>query len=346
MAETPRSRADLLALMPDNVSGQISPRDLRDALVTALGCYGLVQVTGGAAEQTPGVSFEKLTGYAANGEAAGITPDHVDDSITLDVAGVYLAVCNLDAVDVERGSTCDFRLALDGTPFGPTVRLGRAAKWDDFRMPANLANPIGGGSFPADINNDTGCLAYAHNRDEYAALKAQMPHGWALGTPVRPHIHWIRQAAGGIVWQLEYQILPVGEVVAYPDWTVLPATEADEIFSYTSGNLHQVTSFPEIDMSGAGLSAMLAMRLARLGSDAGDTLDGDAEVEEFDLHIQIYADGSDDEFAQGELEQTSGVLVSVVLATAGQKLTAVVRGSEADTSLVLRESTLFAKLLG
>lgn len=36
MADTQRSRAELLSIFPDNVTGQISPQDLRDFLVTVM----------------------------------------------------------------------------------------------------------------------------------------------------------------------------------------------------------------------------------------------------------------------------------------------------------------------
>lgn len=158
---------------------------------------------------------------------------------------------------------------------------------DDLRFPANASNPIGAGTSTADFNADRGTLEFGGSGNEYAAFQAQMPHAWAAGTPIQPHVHWIQQEAGGVVWQLEYQILGVGETLAtYPDWTVLAAEQNPGAFTYTSGFLHQLTTFPEIDMSGYGESTMLNIRLSRQGTDGADTMSAQAEMLEFDIHYR------------------------------------------------------------
>lgn len=158
---------------------------------------------------------------------------------------------------------------------------------DDLRFPANASNPIGAGTSTADFNADRGTLEFGGSGNEYAAFQVQMPHAWAAGTPIQPHVHWIQQEAGGVVWQLEYQILGVGETLAtYPDWTVLAAEQNPGAFTYTSGFLHQLTTFPEIDMSGYGESTMLNIRLSRQGTDGADTMSAQAEMLEFDIHYR------------------------------------------------------------
>lgn len=81
MADTIKSVADLLTLFADNTSGAISPQDLRDFLVSALGVYGDLRVEAGSAAQTSiDTTPVKLTGFNANGLGNGITPDHVTDN--------------------------------------------------------------------------------------------------------------------------------------------------------------------------------------------------------------------------------------------------------------------------
>ena len=42
MADTIRDRAAIIALFPDNTSGEISPQDERDLIVSAWGVYGAI----------------------------------------------------------------------------------------------------------------------------------------------------------------------------------------------------------------------------------------------------------------------------------------------------------------
>jgi len=96
MADTIRDRTDLLALLADNTSRDISPQDMRDVLVSTHGVYGGLYVQDGSTAQT-GVDTTpaKMTGFAGNMTAAGTTPDHTNDQITVLTDGVYLVWCQI-----------------------------------------------------------------------------------------------------------------------------------------------------------------------------------------------------------------------------------------------------------
>lgn len=104
MADTVRSRTALLALLADNVSGDISAQDMRDVLVSLHGVYGQIYTAAGATAQSLDTTAAKLTGFAANGSSAGTTPDHSNDRITVGTDGIYLVHGQFSAIG-ETGTT-------------------------------------------------------------------------------------------------------------------------------------------------------------------------------------------------------------------------------------------------
>lgn len=91
MADTKRSLSDLLTLFADNTSGQISPQDFRDGVVSWFGCYGEMQVTDGATAQSSLSSTPaKMTGWDTDGVSSGVVADSTtDNDLTVPVAGNY-----------------------------------------------------------------------------------------------------------------------------------------------------------------------------------------------------------------------------------------------------------------
>ncbi len=91
MADTQRTLTAILALLADNTTGDISPQDLRDTIVSILGGYGAIYLHGGSTAQTSiSATPAKVTGFASNGISSGTTPDHANDKITILTAGDYL----------------------------------------------------------------------------------------------------------------------------------------------------------------------------------------------------------------------------------------------------------------
>lgn len=167
------------------------------------------------------------------------------------------------------------------------VLPGQLYAIDDLRFPAQAINPSGGGTFDADVDDTTGLLLFDDGREEYAAITAQMPHAWAAGSPIDPHVHWLQDAAGGVAWRLDYAIVDIGDTLASfpPTYASLGPVSAG-VVPYTSGVVHQLTPLGTLDMSGYGESTMLLLRLARVDDNPGDTKSGDAIVMEFDIHYR------------------------------------------------------------
>jgi hypothetical protein len=92
MADTIRARSALLALLADNTTGDISPQDIRDTVVSIHGVYGKLYTADASASLSVSTTPIKMTLWAANGLSAGTTPDHTNDQITVGTAGVYHVV--------------------------------------------------------------------------------------------------------------------------------------------------------------------------------------------------------------------------------------------------------------
>ena len=115
MADTPRSLADLLALLPSSGRGEISAADLRDMLVSVMSIGGGMSCFEASTEQeNVGETGVKLTCFDTDSNSNGVTPDHTDDSITIDVAGDYDVFFQASFTGTNGGDM-EFRLRKNGT---------------------------------------------------------------------------------------------------------------------------------------------------------------------------------------------------------------------------------------
>jgi hypothetical protein len=92
MADTKRSLTALQALLADNTSGDISPQDVRDFLVTALGTAGAITWLDNSTAQSLTVAggVTKIINAAADILSGGVTADFTNSKLTCPIAGVYI----------------------------------------------------------------------------------------------------------------------------------------------------------------------------------------------------------------------------------------------------------------
>jgi hypothetical protein len=173
-----------------------------------------------------------------------------------------------------------------------TIRLNYIA-WEDLRFPAQGINPPGAASDPA-VDTTDACLNFAKAATNIIAGVAQMPHSWADGTYIVPHIHWAPVATGGgnVLWRFGYSIADRNGV--FPAETTIDRTAA----AGTVAAKHLLTSFGTVDMAGKGVSTIIKWTLSRIGGDAADTLDNVAKLLELDFHYQIDSHGSGQELTK------------------------------------------------
>lgn len=121
---------------------------------------------------------------------------------------------------------------------------------------------------------------------ETLAARDVTSHRFKVGSGVLwyPHVHWLQEASGVVVWQLEYEFREPD----YGQLTTGTITTTGQEFTYTSGSLHQISEFDPIDMSAFSSSAIMTyIRISRLGGDASDTYSGDAKFYQFDFHVPL-----------------------------------------------------------
>lgn len=163
----------------------------------------------------------------------------------------------------------------------------RYLAWDDLRFPAQGINPAGQTDAPSvDTSTFPGTLLFSSSIVNLIAGVAQMPHAWAAGTAIRPHVHWSKStsASGGVVWEWCYSVADVaGTFGAYSSWLPATAVVAD---SDTAGK-HAIDSFPELAMTGKKESTMIAWQIRRNVNATADNYATTARLWEFDIHYQV-----------------------------------------------------------
>lgn len=159
--------------------------------------------------------------------------------------------------------------------------------WDDLSFPATGINPTGATDAPTvdiDVNSFTGTLLFSGTVDNILALSIQMPHSWAKGTAIKPHIHWQLPvgSANAVGWQLYYRHFGAPGVAAGAWSAAIPGVLTVGDQTITEGQV--ITSFGSIDMTGKIESALTLFKLIRTGST--DANSGTARLIQFDVHYQ------------------------------------------------------------
>lgn len=161
--------------------------------------------------------------------------------------------------------------------------------WSDLKFPATRIRQGATSKPDFDITN-LGLLFPQNDATEIAYIIAQIPHEWAFGTGLRPHIHYVQDEAQEPVFKIDYRWYKNGED---PTGGFTTLTASNFVFTYTSGSILQVVSFPEIDGTGIDtLSSMLDIKLYR----NDNVVTGDVLVKEFDIHYIIDSLGSRQEY--------------------------------------------------
>lgn len=167
-------------------------------------------------------------------------------------------------------------------------------RWEDLRFPAQGINPAGTVA-PASVDTDTGALSFAGNADNVIGGIAQMPHGWLIGSTVKPHIHLrfpTADAGKNTRWQFGYDVAnPNGNFAnAVGTFTTLAAVT---VANPNSTVKHVMAQLGDLAMAGLSESAVLIWRVSRLA--ASDGLDDDTNaclLLEFDIHFQVIRAGT------------------------------------------------------
>lgn len=170
----------------------------------------------------------------------------------------------------------------------------------------------------AGVNLDSAATRYSLNRfngaiqfnadsrypNEVIVQRHQLNHWWKVATNGHPHLHWKQQSANIPNWLLAWKLSNNGEAdlieTDFSNYTF--ETISGHAYTYTSGVLNQISTFPEIDLSGADISSILLVAFFRDTANASGEFGGadpSALAEyatDLDVHIEIDTPGSRQEY--------------------------------------------------
>lgn len=216
-----------------------------------------------------------------------------------ELAPLITALPNLETItaplqigDIAGGNYSEFE--ADGT----LEFVGDAVVWDDLRIPFTQSKR--GALLKPDFDfTNVGLLFPQNDTAEIIYIIAQMPHKYKLETALHPHIHWQQMNGNDVVWKLDYKWFINGAAVTAGFTTVTATTSTDSVFTWSSGNLAQLTEFTAIAGTGINtVSSMLLMKVYRDDNVDGGAGGGDALGFEFDIHYQIDTGGSRSELVK------------------------------------------------
>lgn len=170
-------------------------------------------------------------------------------------------------------------------------KLVHGATWDDLRVPLTTTK-LGANAKPDFDETNVGYLFPQNDATEIVRFIAQMPHRWVNGTALKAHVHWQQSSATAVTWKLAVKVVAPGQLVS-AGFTTLAANAP--VFTYTSGNLHQITALGDVDMSGVANGTSCAI-LGKLYREDNVTV-GDVLAWEIDFHYQAWRTGTDGEFS-------------------------------------------------
>jgi len=131
------------------------------------------------------------------------------------------------------------------------------------------------------------------NENDRLMFSYQYPHAAKEDGEMRLHIHWEQTNNVDKEFTLQYRIQSNGSAKTTAWQTVVISTAANNIFTYISGTLNQITELEQIDMTGAGISSTVQFRLARTDSESGDV-----HATFVDAHIERDRIGSRQEYVR------------------------------------------------
>lgn len=108
----------------------------------------------------------------------------------------------------------------------------------------------------------------------------QTRHRMQAGEALRFHLHWLQTTSANRTITGKYRIIQNGELAG--SWVSWSADQTDNIFTYTSGSLGQITNLFTVDTTNFGLSTIVQVRMTRSDSNAN----GDIYALYLDAHYK------------------------------------------------------------
>jgi hypothetical protein len=280
---------------PGNVLSLEGGTNKGGAITSRLGVGTTTPPSSGAALQVTGSMTASVSAAIASYLAVG--------SSTVPTSGDALLVTgNARASQTIRAGDNTNYVNVDSTD---SLRMyGTATTWEDLRVDGNMTRV--GESAPTFgvFLGGTYLQWFSKTTDNSVHFSVQMPHAWAEGTDIYPHVHWVPNSDGApaahVVWTLEYtwQNALTGDVFHATSETSGTLTNPSSEVSGAGQHAHYITDLGDISGTGKTISSVLVCRLYRDADNAADDYDDTAGLLYFDIHYQVDALGSKDEYTK------------------------------------------------
>jgi hypothetical protein len=162
---------------------------------------------------------------------------------------------------------------------------GDATVWTDLVFPVNTLKTVGQADKPDFIPANIS-LSFPEDTTEMVGIIVQMPHQWAPGTTIFPHVHWRQTENQNVDWRIAYKWWNIGDLepTGYSYCVISTRTQV-----YQAGTQHQLsTNTNGISGLGKTLSSILMIKLYR----KSDNSTGEQQLLQFDIHYMINKLGS------------------------------------------------------
>lgn len=166
----------------------------------------------------------------------------------------------------------------------------RQYEFEDLRVPpAMTVKDLSKGPNYVDYKGGY-VMDFSAGSDKFVKFNIQLPHGYKVGSELRPHVHWAApDANSGVVrWQLSYSWANIHSAFPTPTPITLDADTPEE------ADVHNVSNFSALSGTGKVVSSMLICELGRLGTE--DTYASSAYLLEFDVHVKLVTVGTQIEY--------------------------------------------------
>ena len=157
---------------------------------------------------------------------------------------------------------------------------------EDLRFPSSGINPPGAATDPTR-SATTGMLEFAAGADRVIAGNFQMPHAWAPGTTVTPHIHLMFPTANAndSKWRFDYTIANINGNFSAGNYGTYTQSTVATITNPNSVQKHGIFNIATLDMTGFTESCVVLWKLTRV--DAGNTDASTIVLLDFDIHYYV-----------------------------------------------------------
>ena len=188
----------------------------------------------------------------------------------------------------------DYEVDADGV----VVLHGDATVWTDVAT-SLIGRRLFSNTGTIDYDYEENAIVMSRSGDitddnDRVIFNIQMPHEAKLNSTLKVHMHWEQTSADLKEFTTEYRVQSNGDP-KNTTWTRVITNSVDNsALTWTSGTLNQITSLADVDLTGAGLSAVVQLRMTR-----SDTVVNDQILATFiDCHYESDGMGSREEYTK------------------------------------------------